>query len=107
MPSISLSPVILLTLALACLRLALLTARDEGPGDMFARLRYALGVRHYEASQPIGTNWLAAGLLCLWCNSLWWGVILVTGYYLWPVPVFWLSFPLALSAAVILLSKGL
>ena len=62
--------VTLLILTLATWRIASLLAIEDGPDQIFARLRHWAGVRYDQHNQPYGENELAKGLLCLWCNSV-------------------------------------
>lgn len=97
----------LLVLALATFRLASLFARESGPFEMFYRFRHMVGVRYDQMSRPEGSNQFAKGLICVWCNSLWFGLLL-SGLYLWlGVVVVWASLPLALSAVTIMLDNRL
>lgn len=65
-------------LALAAWRIASLLVNEDGPGAVFARLRYAAGIRYVvrqgvDGPEPTRTasNWLAEGLTCTWCVSIW------------------------------------
>ena len=91
-------------LALATWRMASLLAHEDGPGDVFTWLRHVLGVRYDEDSNLIGENWLAKGVLCLWCNSVWigavWTVLVVLLPWTW-----WLALPFGLSTAAIALER--
>lgn len=61
----------LILASLATWRLASLIANEDGPFEIFALLRYRLGVRYDPHSRRYGTNALARGLVCLWCVSVW------------------------------------
>ena len=67
-------------LALATWRLASLLAHEDGPLEMFGYLRSRLGVRYDKHSIPYGGNWLAKGVICVWCCSVWFGVFLAGLY---------------------------
>lgn len=56
-------------IVLAVWRLTSLFVREEGPFDIFPRLRLRLGVK-YEAI-PYGTNVFSKAIICVWCFSLW------------------------------------
>ena len=56
---------------LATWRLSNLIANEDGPFDVFARLRLRAGVYYDVDSNPIGKNVFARGLLCIWCVSVW------------------------------------
>ena len=61
-------------LALAVWRLSSLLAREGGLFDIFTKLRYFVGVRFNEKSEPVATNSISEGVLCIWCNSIWIGL---------------------------------
>jgi hypothetical protein len=85
---------------LAVWRISSLLAREEGPFDIFGRLRSLLGVRYNEANESFGTNWLSKGVLCIWCNSLWFTPF--TSLLYASTFVEWLILTLAMSSLVVL-----
>lgn len=87
-------------LALATWRLTSLLVWEDGPFEVFARLRRRLGVRYDESSVAYGTNWLAKGVVCPACVSVWFGFGWAGLYFLWE-PFWWLALPFALSAGAI------
>lgn len=91
-------------LALATWRLTSLLVWEDGPFEVFARLRHRLGVRYDEASQMYGSNWFAKGVVCPACASVWFGALWAVAYFLW-ADVVWLALPLALSAGAIALER--
>ena len=93
-----------LTLALATWRLTSLLVWEDGPFEIFARLRLHLGVRYDDMSQPYGKNWLARGIACPACASVWFGIMWAVAYWLWP-DVVWVALPFALSAGAIALER--
>lgn len=97
----------IILMALATWRLANMLAdtNQSGPFDMLDWLRSKLGVRFDQMSQPYGSNSLSKGLLCIYCNSVWFGTAYTLVYLLSPDWALYLSLPLALSAAAILLEK--
>ena len=90
-------------LALATWRLSSLLANEGGPGDCFKHLRVWAGADCSAQGDCTGRTWLARGLLCEWCNSVWVGAVLGWGY--WWLGSGWvlLISPLALSTSAILL----
>jgi len=71
-------PAELLVQGLAAWRLASLLVNEDGPGDVFSRLRYRAGVRQVVVNGPHGPaatrtalTGLAKGLTCVWCVSVW------------------------------------
>lgn len=91
-------------LALATWRLTSLLVWEDGPFQVFARLRHLLGVRYDEQSQPYGSNWLAKGVICPACASMWFALFWATFYFFWSRCA-WLALPFALSAASIALER--
>lgn len=79
----------LLILSLAVWRLSSLFTGEDGPFEMFAVLRAKGGEL----------------LNCLWCLSMWIGLIVFVAYAFWPVVVFWACLPFALSAAAIVADR--
>ena len=61
----------MIQLILATWRLTSLLHREDGPKHLLSQLRYRLGVRYDERSQPCATTNVAEGLLCFWCSSVW------------------------------------
>lgn len=62
-------------LILATWRITSLIHRESGPFEILARLRHAAGVRYAEDSMAYGTNELANALCCMWCLSVWIGLL--------------------------------
>jgi hypothetical protein len=91
-------------LALATWRLTSLLVWEDGPFEVFAKLRYRLGVRYDDLSQAYGTNWLAKGVVCPACASVWFGTFWAIAYLLWP-QTWWAALPFALSAGAILVES--
>lgn len=60
-----------LRLALACWRLASLLVYEDGPGDVFARLRTRVGVQVDRDGTPYAMNPVGQAFICLWCMSVW------------------------------------
>jgi len=96
--------------ALAAWRLAYLLVEEDGPGAVFARLRYRAGVRVVPAQTAdgqlttarIAQTSLAQGLTCVWCVSVWTAGGLWALWALWPPVGRALATWLALSALAIL-----
>ena len=92
----------LLILGLATWRITSLLVTEDGPYDIFGRLRAFLGVRYDEYNSPYGTNVIAQGLLCMWCASVWVGLGFTFIYLANCKVALGLAFPFALSAAAVL-----
>jgi len=70
---------------------------------MFARLRAFVGVEYDMESEMFGTNGLAKGLICVWCNSVWFSAI---GAIFVATNVFdWFAYMLAISALAIVIES--
>lgn len=95
----------LLILALATWRLASLLAAEDGPFHILKRMRHLAGVKWDASSQPYGSNELAKGLICVWCNSVWIGLLLALAYVWQPDITRWYCLPLALSTAAVLVEQ--
>ncbi|KPL17779.1 MAG: hypothetical protein AMJ93_14640 [Anaerolineae bacterium SM23_84] len=92
-------------LALATWRLTSLLVWEDGPFEVFARLRHRLGVRYVEgSSQGYGTNWFAKGVVCPACASVWFGIAWAIAYLLYP-PTWLVALPFALSAGAIIVER--
>ena len=89
-------------LSLAAWRLASLVANEDGPWQIFKRLRQSaeqMCKRHKFCSE-LGLYELFS---CEWCNSIWIGVLL-TLLYLWVGDsILYLALPLALSTVAIII----
>lgn len=91
-------------LALATWRLASLLANEQGPWRMFHHIRVLLGADCPEdGGECHSTNTLTVGLLCEWCNSVWFGTLLTVGYRVMGETIIWLVLPLALSTCAIVI----
>jgi len=68
----------LLLLPLATWRLYRLFATDTGAHQIFRRLRVKLGVRYNKdySEWTSSDGSLAEGITCIWCASIWWGILL-------------------------------
>jgi len=93
-----------LVLALATWRLTSLLVWEDGPFEVFAKLRHRLGVRYDEMSQPYGSNWFAKGVVCPACASVWFGTMWGIAYLLWN-PTWYIAFLFALSAGAIIVES--
>lgn len=93
-----------IVLALATWRLTSLLVWEEGPLDVFARLRHLLGVRYDQRNQPYGSNWFAKGVVCPACASVWFGFLWAGAYLLWK-PAWMVALPFALSTCAVAIEK--
>lgn len=81
-------------MALAIYRVAVMLATEDGPFDIFSRLRWAVGQK----------SWVGRGLHCALCLSFWFGFI---GAAFLPFAAWadYIATALALSAITVLLRK--
>jgi hypothetical protein len=61
----------LLISSLAVWRISSLLVHEDGPADVFAKLRMITGMKYNEHSIPYGTNIISSLLSCVWCVSIW------------------------------------
>jgi len=99
MPEITLLHFIIF--ALADWRISNLFANEHGPFDIFAKIRVAAG--GCIDSNCDGKSWFAKGLMCEWCNSMWFGTLIILCYLKWSDIVFWICVIAALSTCTILI----
>jgi len=82
---------LLLILATWRLTSLLSNVNEAGPYGVLNKLRYWLGVRWDEKSEPYGKTEIAKGLLCFWCCSVWvGGALAFTVALLGGVAAWWL-----------------
>ena len=93
-------------LALAIWRVASLLANENGPGDVFDKLRTKLGVE-VDTYGKHGTTTLSKLIVCVWCSSVWFGLFAAVAYYLAPRETVWVALVFALSAGAVLVEETL
>ena len=90
--------------SLATWRVSSLFAREDGIFDVFLRFRMLLGTRFDKTSDEVGTGWLSNGILCVWCNSIWFGA--AGAFILAPATILgWFVYLLALSTMTVLIDN--
>jgi hypothetical protein len=97
----NMTPLTLFVLALAVWRVSNLFANEGGPFDLFAKFRVLVG-GSADSNGP-ASNTFAKGLMCEWCNSVWFGTLITIGYLLNSTITFWVCFALCLSTITIML----
>jgi hypothetical protein len=82
-------------LALAVFRVSIMIALEDGPADVFTKLREKAGQK----------NWIGRGLNCPLCISFWAGLtaslVFTSGLMEWPF-VFWIVAGFALSGITVI-----
>jgi len=93
----------LIIVILATWRLSSLIAGEDGPWNIFLRLRLKLGFEYDKHSKLIAKTELAKGMECPYCNSIW-----IASFLVLPLvsnPIEWLYYLLAVSAGAIIVDK--
>ena len=86
-------------LALAVYRLSHLVTAEEGPFELFAQLRAALGGNTQ-------ATWLGRGVVCILCVSFWVGILGAVALVFWQYAVVqFIVYALALSGVTLVLKK--
>lgn len=101
-------------IGLAAWRLAHMLVKEDGPFEMFSKLRKLAGIEQIVINDDntidvalTAKNTLAEGLLCVWCVSVWTATLLYVGTLIQPLhtPFMWLSSILAISAIAIIVQE--
>lgn len=92
-------------IGMAVWRLSSLLANEDGPFDVFAKLRNLLGVEYDKNGESYGTTWISKGILCIRCNSIW--VAAIVALSLSDDFATWLIHTLALSTTAIIIDSKL
>lgn len=86
--------------AFAVYRAAYMVAEEEGPFEVFARLRGAI--------DPDQTTWIGRGVNCVFCTSFWLSLVgavvlvVAAGFDLWLWPLWWFG----IAGAVLVMHRG-
>lgn len=105
---VPLSLINFLILSLAVWRISSLLVKEAGPWRVFVWLRERAGITHDADWNPwiIPDRFFAAQLLgCIWCTSLWAGVVGCICLIVIPDITIWLALPFSLSTVAIVLDK--
>lgn len=92
-------------ISLATCRVGSLLAREPGPYDILDRLRYFVGVRYDELNKPHGTNVVSKMMLCMYCNTIWIGLVFTVLYLAFDKTFVYVCLPLSLSAAALIVDN--
>ena len=99
----------LLSFGVTCLatwRISSLLSDEEGPLEVFSKFRNLVGVKYNEKSEAYDSNEIAKQIMCMWCLSLWIGILVWITILIFPVFVYFL-YPFAFSAIAMLADKQL
>lgn len=94
-------PLEFVVITLMVWRISSLLTAERGPFDLLGKLRDTVGVYYDEMSQCQGRNEVAKALCCIWCTSVWIGLVAALVFY----PSAWLLYGLALSAGAIVVER--
>lgn len=94
-----------LILTLATWRLSSLLVNELGPANIFEHMRTWIGVRYSESGIRYGENIVAEAFTCVWCLSVWVGLILGLVWTFNGVAATMIAGPFALSGGAILIEK--
>lgn len=97
--------VMLLVSGLASWRLTYMLIEDDGPLDVFAKFRKFVGVTYDEHGYPVPKTSFSKGLMCFYCQSIWWGFIFGLSYVFLREATLLLAFPFALSTVALLIRR--
>lgn len=92
-----------IVLALATWRISSILVYEEGPFDICARFRNAIGVKYDSHAHTYGENMLANLFTCLWCLSIWVGIAIAAFYVLVGDIAVVACLPFALSAVAVII----
>ena len=93
----------LIVLSPAVWRITSLLVYEEGPWDVFPKLRYWLGVRYDDMNyEPYGTNVVADAFTCMWCLSPYVGAVIMVVWLVFPWSIF-VFLPFSFSAVAIII----
>lgn len=92
-------------LSLASWRISSLLVNEDGPYQLFSRLRHLAGVYHDEWNEAKSNYEIGKLFTCLWCFSFYVGIVLMIIYIFYPEQTILGCLPFALSAGAILINK--
>lgn len=96
-----------LLIGLAVWRVSRMLVHEEGPMDMFGRLRDFAGISYDENSNIIAENVLAKVLTCVDCTSVWVSFAFALLYFIDTRILFVAMFPLSVSAVATIINQRL
>lgn len=102
------NPEHLFVLCLATWRVANLLVNEDGPFEIFDKVRHAFGINFTPYTQEFvleRENEIGKMLLCIKCTSIWVGFAFLAAYLLFPVVTFWLAAGLTLSAVTCVIDR--
>lgn len=80
---------------------------EAGPANLLLKIRAKVGVAYDDFSNPYGTTWVADGLLCIKCVSVWVGTLFGLLYLFVSPLAMAIAYPFALSGITILINRSI
>lgn len=98
---------LIVLLGLATWRVSSLLVSEEGPFDVFLKLRKLTGIVHDDDGKPmvIPKTFFAQLLSCVWCTSIWVAVFWVLAWHVLPAWTMPTALLCAGSAIAIIIDK--
>lgn len=96
----------LVVLAVATWRISHMLVKELGPANVFAKLRYRVGVRLDEQGDAYALNpdaFLPSVLSCVYCTSIWVGLFFTLLGAICIHVAFWVAAPFAFSAVAVVI----
>lgn len=94
-----------LLLILAAWRISCLFVYEDGPFDVFQRIRDAVGIHYDEFGSIVADGFLASLFSCMYCLSIWVGLFIVLLFVFMGDWLFYFLIPLSISGGVLLLDR--
>ena len=91
--------------ALAIWRVSSMLVQEEGPGDIFVKLRHKVGVQHDMHNRAYGESFISKLFTCVVCMSVWISTFFVIGDKIQGGLMRSASIPLALSTGAIIINR--
>jgi hypothetical protein len=95
----------LIILSLAVFRVSIFVAEESGPWNFMGFIRHKLGAKYTETGEEYPGNGFVEGLMCVYCNSFWFGIVALVGYFINPRFIIVVSLPFVLSAVTVIGSR--
>lgn len=94
-----------ISLAVWRITMMLSDVTEAGPANLLHKIRDLVGVRFDDRYEPYGKNWVADGVLCHKCLSVWIGIVAFISYALSSEITFYVAMPFAFSGVVVYLER--
>ena len=95
----------LIVMAFAIWRISSMLVAEDGPWEIFSRLRYVLGIKPDDMGVDYPTNEVAKALMCVWCTSVWISIVVSILAHFNQGLVVAILLPLCLSGVAIVVNR--